>query len=66
MTFLKLGNTKIKTVDFHRSKESINVFDLEFRTNIASDAFAHGKKKKLETKYFTGCESDNKIRSLFI
>ena len=45
MTFLKLGNTKIKTVGFHRSKESVNVFNLEFRTNIASDAFAHGKKK---------------------
>lgn len=54
MTFLKLGNTKIKTVDFHRSKESIN------------DAFAHGKKKKLDTKYFTGIEIDNKIRPLFI
>ena len=65
MTFLKLGNTEIKTVHFHRSKESINAFDLELRTNIASDAFAYGKKKKPDTKYFIGCESDDKIRTLF-
>lgn len=46
MIFLKSGDAEIKKIDFHNSKEVLNVMSVDTQQRIVPDAFVYGKKKK--------------------